>query len=384
MTTLIRDPNLSLEDSKQNLLTLPQTLLDQKGGKRRFEVTKNTESSRLYPNFTTRCGVADGKAGSRSSIFSQSSRTNIYGPMSHILSQSAVPDHSHKTQVIEPSPSLSKSLINAREIIKTNNLKPSDSNLPVIQESRPLSPRKVRLDSRHPLSSSRPFQEDELDKLRSELQEKEEELKKIRQELESKNQFIPSPEVFNQISKLEFDKKQLLERRKVNSMSLDFQINEQNQKKKALAQSKEKEIVKRLEMLKIMKEQENQDRQERLSKAREYKEQLDVLKYVRETMNNDRFDKSRSPENKSRLFEYQVPNPFKTSSTSSQVFSPLPPKFTKKSQRTVSYDPITGKIIDSSPYIFGKHPRIVKEQELKKDSTLADYGSMIIHNPNLP
>lgn len=301
----------------------------------------------------------------------------LYGPMNHILSQNL----NTESSPIQSKPasdliqSSSKPVLNPQEILKLNDLKRTESRLPIIEELRPISPNKLRQELKGQSPLKHLTSEEEIEKLKNELQEKEEELSRLRKGIEGKNSV--NSEIINQISKLELDKRQIQERRKINSMSLDLQINEKIEKKRVAEISKEKELVRRLELLKVMKDQENQDLLQKAKRARQYKEELDILKYVRDSINPH--EHSRSPENRSQLFQYQAPNPFAKGSNSSGSISPLMPKFTKKAQKTLAYDPITGKIVDSSPYIFGKHP-LLSNVETKKDSTaLADYGSMILN-----
>lgn len=354
-------------------------MTDQRSGRKRFDIHKNIESSKLYPDFTIRYLNNDEKLNSRSSIFTQSSRLNIIGgPMSHILSQ---PDLTqNKSSKTYPTPSDIKP---KSPEPKTTNPMPQLTPLPQINDILKPTIQKSKFAST----------ESEIEKLKAELEAKEEEIKNYQSVLQSTKNSIQDQELMNCITKLEFDKKQIEERRKMNSMNLDYQINEKNELKNREKERKEKELLKRLEMLKVMKEQENKEIIEKAYRAKEYKEQLDIQKYVRESMNLYRGKMINSPgsEQKSELFQHRPPNPFKNSESSGH-FSPLIPKFTKKTQRTISHDPITGKVQDSSPYIFGQHPLITRrihnpksnsqsipnESVAKSQNTLANYGSMVL------
>lgn len=279
----------------------------------------------------------------------------------------------------------------------------------VISDLKPNSPLYQNISSspQPPSVSPKPYYtpDDEIDKLKEELLAKEQEIKNYQTLLQNPKGTIYDQEVLNSINKFEFDKKQIEARRKMNSMSLDFQINEKNEMKMKEKERKENELMKRLEMLRVMKEQESKEMIEKASRAKEYKEQLDVQKYVKESMNLYRGKMINSPEadKKSSLFQFRPPNPFKASESSERL-SPLLPKFTKKAQRTISHDPITGKVQDASPYVFGQHPLISRKlpsssfitqdtssnphnltsnSPLKVSNPLANYGSMVLSAPTI-
>ena len=215
---------------------------------------------------------------------------------------------------------------------------------------------------------------DELDKLQEELKKKNEEIARYRELLVSKNVIKDNSkieEVYNMISKVQQDKQRLLGQRKQNSMSLDFQISQKQVEKQLEFEKREKEQIQRLEMLKAMRESDVSDRKERYMRAQAYREELDVQAKVRNLITH-RLPQSKSifaqsDASKSSLHQFHPPNPF-AKTTPEASFLPVPTAFTKKAPKTLCYNPITGDIKDTSPYIRGTHPVLASYSSLNNST----------------
>ena len=204
-----------------------------------------------------------------------------------------------------------------------------------------------------------PVYSDEIDKLKEELKRKEEELNFYQQSLNSKNPSNdPDSGLYDRINKSLFDKQRLEEQKKMNSMSLDYQISQKSRAKTIEQLEKEKEQAIRLEMLKKLKEDEARERYEKIRKAKEYREQLEVQSLVKSNLNyqekilskNENFVNNESPLRNSEN------NPNNNVSVQNFSYSPGIQKFTKKTPKTMSFNPITGVLRDTSQYVLGQYP----------------------------
>ena len=217
---------------------------------------------------------------------------------------------------------------------------------------------------------------DEIDKLQEEIKKKEEEISKYKEYLNSRNLQYKSithkDEIYQRISKLQFDKQRIIDQRRENSKSLDLQIFQKTKTKEHEQEIKGKEQNQRLEMLRLMRESEIREREDRYIKAKEYKEQLDfqanVKNNLKQQLSQPRNIFYQSCANKSELFKYRDPNPF-TNTPNELVFFPNPSKFTKKSPKTMCYNPITGDLKDTSPYLLGVHPSLSSVPKLNNSIT---------------
>lgn len=217
-----------------------------------------------------------------------------------------------------------------------------------------------------------------------------------------------SQNVLNQMAKIEYDKQKIINQRLQNSNDLESQIYEKYREKQTIFSQREKEQQQRLEMLRIIKELDAKERIDKAIRAKEYREQLDFQSQVKRVLRSTEKigGKADSPDKKSELFRYQPPNPFTNSNTQGIITSPH--KFTKKSPKTVCYNPITGDLKDTSEFVFGPHPllgistsdtkdlqgnngkgykdiedskEIENKTEIKnEDKFLSGYGSLVVQN----
>ncbi|OMJ81360.1 hypothetical protein SteCoe_18217 [Stentor coeruleus] len=231
------------------------------------------------------------------------------------------------------------------------------------------------------------------------------------------NNYNPNPQipntnysqnVLNQIAKLEYDKQKIINQRLQNLNDLESQLYEKYKEKQTIISLKEKEQQQRLEMLRIIKELDTKERIDKAIRAKEYREQLDFQSQVKKVlMNTEKIEgKADSFDKKSDVFRYKSSNLF--TNTNNQGIISSPPKFTKKSPKTVCYNPITGDLKDTSEFVFGPHPflgtnsidrknlqggngkgykdtednkEIENKLEIKnEDKFLSGYGSLVIQN----
>jgi hypothetical protein len=203
---------------------------------------------------------------------------------------------------------------------------------------------------------------DEIEKLKEELRRKEEELAMYSQTL---NKTPPLPNdsqeaMYSRINKAMFDKQRTEEQRKINSSTLDYQLNEKNRMKMIVQQERDREQAIRLEMLRKLKEDEALERMERMKRAKEYREQLEVQNLVKSNLNNQ--EKNFYRNDIPKPFEVPPssynPEPYVRSNNSSNNLSYTPGsgKFTKKTPKTICYNPITGVLKDTSQYVYGSFP----------------------------
>ena len=211
---------------------------------------------------------------------------------------------------------------------------------------------------------------DEIEKLKLELKRKEEEYKSYQQSLNIKasNQPKDSEDYgnYSRINKALFDRQKIEDQRKFNSMTLDYQISEKSKARSLEMMEKEKEQAMRLEMLKKIKEDEARERQEKMLRVKEYRDQLEVQTLVKSNMNYQeklllKSDVPRPNESPPRASELGI-----NSNGNSQV-----QKFTKKTPKTICYNPITGVLRDTSHYTNNSYP----SYNIKDSSSAAYYKS---------
>jgi hypothetical protein len=153
-----------------------------------------------------------------------------------------------------------------------------------------------------------------------------------------------------------FDKQRSEDQKKISSNTLDLQINEKFNQKLLQQHEKDKEQAIRLEMLKKLKEDEARERYERLQKAKEYREQLEVQSLVKSNMNYQekllyKNDIQRHNESPPKVYESQSRS---NHSVQSLSHSPIGvPMFTKKTPKTMCFNPITGVLKDTSQFGIG-------------------------------
>jgi hypothetical protein len=198
---------------------------------------------------------------------------------------------------------------------------------------------------------------DEIEKLKEELRRKEEELATYNQNFnKTPTKQVESQEaIYSRINKAMFDKQRIEDQRKINSSTLDYQLNEKNRMKSLYQQEKDREQAMRLEMLKKLKEDEAFERMEKLRRAKEYREQLEVQNLVKSNIRNQE-----------RMFQRNdLPKPFEAppqnyepirSNNSNSNLGYSPASFTKKTPKTICYNPITGVLKDTAQYVYGSFP----------------------------
>lgn len=201
---------------------------------------------------------------------------------------------------------------------------------------------------------------DEIEKLKEELRRKEEELALYSQTLE-KNINAPDgsqESMYSRINKAMFDKQRTEEQKKINSSTLEYQLSEKNRIRLMAQQEREREQAVRLEMLRKLKEDEAFERMEKMKRAKEYREQLEVQNLVKSNLKNQ--EKVIYQNDVPRPYEMPPPpyanEPYLRSNNSSHNVSYTPGKFTKKTPKTICYNPITGVLKDTSQYVYGSFP----------------------------
>ncbi|OMJ66222.1 hypothetical protein SteCoe_37021 [Stentor coeruleus] len=222
---------------------------------------------------------------------------------------------------------------------------------------------------------------DEIEKLKHELKKKEEELAIYQLSLQDKSIANMNPDeaaIYSRINKAMFDKYRIEEQRKITVSSLESQLTEKSKLKMMEQLAKEREQFIRLEMLKKIKEDEMRERYEKSLKAKEYRDQLEVQSIVKSNINHQ----------ERIIYKNDIPKPIESppppvdgitrnNSTVSHVpFSPGTYKFTKKTPKTICYNPITGVLKDTSQYVVGPFPHFnIKDPSityLKNQSNVPD------------
>lgn len=221
---------------------------------------------------------------------------------------------------------------------------------------------------------------DEIEKLKEELRRKEEELNNYQQSLNVKR----APEtreseeaMYTRINKVMFDKQKLEEQKKLNSMNLDYQISEKSKQRSREIMEKEREQAMRLEMLKRIREVEAKERYDKVMRAREYREQLEVQSQVKNTINYQERQQYRSDRPNEIPNETLAPS---NNSLQSLNYSPGSQKFTKKTPKTMCFNPITGVLRDTSQYVLGSYPAYsVKDPSITYHKNLSKIPEMASH-----
>lgn len=199
---------------------------------------------------------------------------------------------------------------------------------------------------------------DEIEKLKEELKKKEEELVLYQQSLQEKSPAPMNPDeaaIYSRINKASFDKIRIEEQKKTTATSLEQQITEKSKAKMMEQLTKEREQQIRLEMLKKIKEDDMRERYEKAMRAKEYREQLEVQSLVKSNISQQerniyKNDIPRQSESPVRQVD-NIPR-----NNSSVPFSPGTASFTKKTPKTICYNPITGVLKDTSQYVIGSYP----------------------------
>ena len=199
---------------------------------------------------------------------------------------------------------------------------------------------------------------DEIEKLKEELRRKELELASYSQPLNKTppKQVDSQEAMYSRINKAMFDKQRTEEQRKVNSSTLDYQLNEKNRMKSLYQQEKEREQAIRLEMLRKLKEDEAIERMDKQRRAKEYREQLEVQNLVKSNIKNQERMLYKNDLPKSFEAPPQQYEPISRSNNSANNLGYSPASFTKKTPKTICYNPITGVLKDTSQFVYGSFP----------------------------
>jgi hypothetical protein len=375
---------------------------EQRSGRKRFDIHKNSES--IYADFGYITKLLEKKEGqSRMNLFGQGPETKFLfepahenghsvsncklNPLPQSIANNRSANNTKFTTVAKENKNNSVSPIikssfevlnnrgNARNDIEwdsrikreiENNRNSSmnyreKENLSIAARNKSESPSKQVRNSITDRGNEIGENDKYVEKLQAELKIKESELQEYQNLINEKlKSNAESLEAFSKLNRLEQEKRRYFEQQRINSLGLDMQILEKVKEKQAKVEKKEREQIIRLEMLKFMREQEFKDRYERAAKAKEYKEQLDFqAQYNKTTKINQNPKENYEATRKSPIFHYNAPNPFKntTGSSNSSVIS----GFTRKFPKTLCYNPITGDRKDTSKYIFGGHPLIVRD-----------------------
>jgi hypothetical protein len=208
----------------------------------------------------------------------------------------------------------------------------------------------------------------EIQQLKEQLRIKEEAARKAQiDEIQYKPKQVEnyaSVEVYNRINKEMFDKKRAVEAKKETFESLKNQIAEKEAEKNLNRLARERELAKRLEDLEKYRGEIENQRREQAVRAKEYGEHLIVQAQLRqELMKQEEQVAKLEPE---RIFEVSPPSTHNKSIKAVYDFEKTnnesPIRLTKKSplHKTMLYNPITGSLKDTTPYILGSvQPNIV-------------------------
>lgn len=175
-------------------------------------------------------------------------------------------------------------------------------------------------------------------------------------------------EIYNRINKGMYDKVQKAEQVRDHSQSLDYQVSQKERVKQIEILEKESDLTRRLEDLQRRRVEEIQSRVEKYNKAKEYREHLEMQAGIRETIKKEEihdmksnlpipvemppktnYSNMTSPSHIDNQFQQNVLSFYDTDSQST-VSNPY---FTKKKQRTIFFNPITGSLQDTSNLIYG-------------------------------
>ena len=233
-----------------------QNLSEQKSGRKRFGFTKNQETSATnygynisnpkpifdYKNHHHLFASSDNIKQKAYSVIRNlpsyeklHNRNNSQNDIFHETEKNLDKNQFSDEKILENS---EKNVLKAQKIEENNSKDDFQSNT---------SENLLKLNNPHESPKNKDIFSEEIKKLEEELKEKEKELSQY------KDFLIPKPkyteETLNKISKLQYDKDQIIKQKLYNSQGLDIQINEKNKKKQAEIEKKNKEKEIRLEEL---------------------------------------------------------------------------------------------------------------------------------------
>jgi len=243
----------------------------------------------------------------------------------------------------------------------------------------------------------------ELQILQEQLKRREEEVEKYRRLKQSVSHSPPkappqdNSEAFARINKSLWDKQVSAEHRKMNVQALDYQLNEKQMKQQWVTLQREQEQMQRLEHLKRLREVEVQERMNQFSRAQQYRQHLDIQRQLKQELSvQDRLRNQALPPAESApprhsqdlrnsyepKTEYEkVAMQFYEQPTDTPNAASLTPfRLTKKAPKTISYNPITGIVRDTSLYLQGDVPRPVLKSYLpeprNQDRIVPEYSHL--------
>lgn len=147
------------------------------------------------------------------------------------------------------------------------------------------------------------------------------------------------------------------EKKRNNSVALNQQISELEAKRKVEIAEREREMQMRLDMLDKVKEEKIREQYDNKRKVLEYRNQLDMQKaYSKDVKFNESF-RGRQEKNNEFYLDHIIDSP------NAGYFSGQG-KYTKKSPRSLVYNPITG-VLKETPF-----------DDLRSSSVSQDYGAV--------
>ncbi|CAG9310812.1 unnamed protein product [Blepharisma stoltei] len=205
----------------------------------------------------------------------------------------------------------------------------------------------------------------ELYELQEKLRQKNEELQlyqRINQSPRPADNKQNSLEIYNRINKGMYDKYQFQEKKKEQVQSLDYQLSQKEKSKQMETVVREQELISRLEDLQRRRAEELQSRIEKYQKAKEYREHLEMQAGIRQHIKQEEIIDMKSnvqmppempPATNYSNNQGQGEGFTNAMSFYDSVTSNGNPMYTKKRPRTIFYNPITGALQDTAPFLFG-------------------------------
>ena len=248
-----------------------------------------------------------------------------------------------------------------------------------------------------------PQLDSEIERLREELRKKDEELAKyqprrIAYEPKQKARSLPEEsESFDRNNKALWDKQVSREARKLTVEALNYQLSEKEMQRQWDTLQKEKEQMTRLEHLRRLREVEAQERLTQVSRAKVYREHLDMQRKIKSELSYQEMKRARMslpaetapPARDAPLRRsYQPQSEFEKvalefydQTTDSLTATSLTPfRLTKKAPKTITFNPITGIVRDTSIYLHDRAARPVLRSYLpeprNQDHFVPEYSQL--------
>lgn len=238
--------------------------------------------------------------------------------------------------------------------------------------------------------------------IETEIQKREREIENIKQALQKITEKSQT-EMYTRIDKNLWDRQLEIEKRRIESSGLENQILQKQKLKSIEEVEKEKERGDRLEMINQLRKAEVLERIDAISKAQKYREELNMQAYLQKQIHDI----------EEHQYRAQIPRP-KENPPPSHILetSPFPPGhsknlqyspekyrspnifyFTKKSPKTLIFNPITGELKDTAiseqrsfSHLKGfRHsPDPRKTDEERNRSYIKDAGNYIVKGRQSP